>query len=65
LPRETALLEAARDGVLAIDLGDRLESLARAAAALAARAAGPGPAAILSYGRPPAAEERFGPGEAG
>ncbi len=64
LARETALLEAARDGVPAIDLGDREEPLAPAAAALAARASGSDPA-LLSYGRPPAAEERFGPGEAG
>jgi tRNA threonylcarbamoyladenosine biosynthesis protein TsaB len=62
LGRESALAESTRDGVLSIDLGARLEALSLAAAAIAARAPGSGEA-LLSYGRPPAAEERFGPGE--
>jgi len=64
LPRPEAEAEAFRDGVPAIDLGAREESLALAAAALAGRAPEAEPIP-LSYGRPPAAEERFGPGGTG
>ncbi len=64
LPRAAADVEAARDGVPTIDLGERLEPLSEAAARLAI-AAPAGDAAGLVYGRPPAAEERFGPGEDG
>ena len=64
LPRPEAEADASRDGVPVIDLGAREESLALAAAALAERAP-EAASALLSYGRPPAAEERFGPGGAG
>ena len=64
LPRAAADVEAARDGVPAIDLGVVLEPLSEAAARLAT-AEPAGSAAGPAYGRPPAAEERFGPGEDG
>jgi tRNA threonylcarbamoyladenosine biosynthesis protein TsaB len=64
LPRAAADVEAAGDGVAAIDLGVRQEALSLAAARLATSASA-GDAAGLVYGRPPAAEERFGPGEDG
>jgi len=61
LARANALEEAARDGVAVLDLDADGALLAPAAAALAARAKG-GLDGSLRYGRPPAAEERFGPG---
>ncbi|MHB8797591.1 MAG: tRNA (adenosine(37)-N6)-threonylcarbamoyltransferase complex dimerization subunit type 1 TsaB [Thermoanaerobaculia bacterium] len=59
--RSSALDEAARDGVPALEVGAFALLLAPAAATLAATAAPDGAAGLL-YGRPPAAEERFGPG---
>ena len=61
LDRTLAKAGAAREGVATVDLDERGALLAPAAAALAAAAPPDGPAG-LSYGRPPAAEERFGPG---
>jgi tRNA threonylcarbamoyladenosine biosynthesis protein TsaB len=60
LSREAAELEAAREGVPTLDVGARRELLALAAASVAARAPASEPGG-LHYGRPPAAEERFGP----
>ena len=62
--RARAVEDAARAGVAVLDLdgGDRPLRLASPAAAIA-RAAPSDPSAALRYGRPPAAEERFGPGE--
>lgn len=61
LARADAEAEAAREGAEAIDLAARAVLLAPAAAALARTAPGAGPDDPL-YGRPPAAEERFGRG---
>lgn len=62
--RARAAEDAARAGVVVLDLdaGDKPLRLASHVAAIA-RTAPPDPAAALVYGRPPAAEERFGPGE--
>ena len=62
LARSRALDDAARDGVPALDVDALALLLAPAAAGLAATAVPDGTAALL-YGRPPAVEERFGPGE--
>lgn len=64
LARSRAAEEAERDAVPALDIGALAPLLAPAAAGLAACAAPDGTASLL-YGRPPAAEERFGPGGAG
>jgi tRNA threonylcarbamoyladenosine biosynthesis protein TsaB len=64
LARSRALEDAARHGVLALDVDALALLLAPAAAGLAATAVPDGTAALL-YGRPPAAEERFGPGGSG
>jgi len=61
LARPAALAEAERDGVPVLDLDAERALLSPAAAALAGRAAG-GADGTPVYGRPPAAEERFGPG---
>jgi hypothetical protein len=63
LGREEALADAAREGVALIDLGTAGLVLAPAAAGLALSAPAGGSGDLL-YGRPPAAEERFGPGGA-
>ena len=62
--RSLAVAEADRDGVAALEIAALAPLLAPAAASLAATAA-PGDPGGLRYGRPPAAEERFGPGGAG
>lgn len=62
VPRSAALEEAARDGVTVLDL-DALGLLLAPAAAALARTAPAGAGDSLLYGRPPAAEERFGRGE--
>lgn len=62
--RSEALEDAIRDGVPVLDVEAVAVLLAPAAAGLAANAAPDGTAGLL-YGRPPAAEERFGPGGAG
>ena len=62
LPRETAAIEADREGVPAIDVGSAALLLAPGAASLARRAP-EGEQGSLVYGRLPAAIERFGPGE--
>ncbi|MCL4809050.1 MAG: tRNA (adenosine(37)-N6)-threonylcarbamoyltransferase complex dimerization subunit type 1 TsaB [Thermoanaerobaculia bacterium] len=62
LGRAEATAEAARDGVSLVDLGTAQLLVAPAAASLAVRAP-EGDTGTLRYGRPPAAEERFGPGE--
>jgi tRNA threonylcarbamoyladenosine biosynthesis protein TsaB len=64
LARSRALEDAALHGVLALDVDALALLLAPAAAGLAATAVPDGTAALL-YGRPPAAEERFGPGGSG
>ena len=61
--RSAAGEAAARDGVALLDLDASAPLLAPAAAALA-RDAAPDAGAGLLYGRPPAAEEKFGPGRA-
>lgn len=61
LGRAEAAEAAAREGVALLDLGEARVLLAPAAAALALSAPGGGSGELL-YGRPPAAEERFGPG---
>ena len=61
LGRDEAAEAAALDGVALLDLGAARVLLAPAAAALALSAPGGGCEELL-YGRPPAAEERFGPG---
>ncbi len=60
--RSQAFDDAARDGVPALDVDAVALLLAPAAADLAAAAVPDGTTRLL-YGRPPAAEERFGPGE--
>lgn len=65
LGREEAEADAARGGVVALDLGEAATLLAPAAARLGARPAAPGEAAAPRYGRLSAAEERFGPGGRG
>ena len=62
VPRSAAVEQAAREGVAVLDLDAAAPRLAPAAAALA-RSATPGADGGLVYGRPAAAEERFGPGE--
>ncbi|MHB1045022.1 MAG: tRNA (adenosine(37)-N6)-threonylcarbamoyltransferase complex dimerization subunit type 1 TsaB [Thermoanaerobaculia bacterium] len=62
--RSQALEDAARDGVPALDVDSLALLLASAAADLASVAVPDGTADLL-YGRPPAAEERFGPGGSG
>ena len=62
--RSQALEDASRDGVPALDVDSLALLLASAAADLAAAAVPDGTPDLL-YGRPPAAEERFGPGGAG
>lgn len=62
LPRARALEEAGRDGAAVLDLDASGLFLALPAADIA-RTAPAGAAAEVLYGRPPAAEERFGPGE--
>jgi tRNA threonylcarbamoyl adenosine modification protein YeaZ len=64
LPRETATIEADREGVPLIDIGSAAVLLAPGAALLA-RHAPEGESGSLVYGRLPAAIERFGPGEPG
>ena len=64
LPRDEADEAARREGVARIDLAEASILLAPAAAALALSAPSGGSADLL-YGRPPAAEERFGPGGTG
>lgn len=61
LARAVAEADAARDGVVLVDLGAARVLLAPAAARIA-RGAAVGPEAPPRYGRLPAAEERFGPG---
>jgi tRNA threonylcarbamoyladenosine biosynthesis protein TsaB len=61
LLRRDAEEAAARDGVELVDLARTRPRLAEAAAALA-RSIPAGNGGELLYGRPPAAEERFGPG---
>ena len=61
LARPAAGEAAARDGAVLLDLDASAPLLAPAAAALA-RDAAPGAWVGLLYGRPPAAEEKFGPG---
>lgn len=56
--------EAAREGVALVDVGEAAALLAPAAASLAALSDAADPAEVL-YGRPPAAEEKFGPGGPG
>jgi tRNA threonylcarbamoyladenosine biosynthesis protein TsaB len=65
LARSAAETDAAGAGVPAVDLLEAAVHLAPAAANLARRAAPEAQAGSLRYGRPPAAEERFGPGKAG
>ena len=60
LGRAEADAGAARDGVSLLDLGEASSLLALAAAEIALSAPA-GASADLVYGRPPAAEERFGP----
>ena len=64
LPRETATIEADREGVPLIDIGSAALLLAPGAAFLG-RYAPEGESGSLVYGRLPAAIERFGPGEPG
>jgi tRNA threonylcarbamoyladenosine biosynthesis protein TsaB len=64
LPRETAAIEAHRDGVPVIDVGSVALLLAPGAASLA-RHAPEGESGALVYGRLPTAIERFGPGGPG
>jgi len=64
LPRGRALEEAMRDGAEVLDL-DAAALLLAPAAALLARSAPVGTGDGPTYGRPPAAEERFGSGEEG
>ncbi len=64
LALSSALEDASRDGVPALDVAALGLLLAPAAAARAATAVPDGAAGLL-YGRPPAAEERFGPGGTG
>jgi tRNA threonylcarbamoyladenosine biosynthesis protein TsaB len=65
LARDVAEADAAGAGVPAVDLQEAAVLLSAAAAALARRVAPEAEAGALRYGRPPAAEERFGPGKAG
>ncbi len=64
LTLSSALEDASREGVPVLEVSALGPLLAPAAAALAALAAPDGTAGLL-YGRPPAAEERFGEGDAG
>lgn len=64
LPRAEAEADAARDSVGAVDVGAAGLLLSPAAANLAGRSA-TGVTESVRYGRPPAAEERFGPGGTG
>ncbi len=63
LARPAALAEAERDGVPVLELDAGRALLSPAAATLAGKAEGGADGAPV-YGRPPAAEERFGPGGA-
>ena len=62
LDRDVAAAEAAGDGVVVVDLGIVRPLLSPAAADHALSAPPGGPEGLL-YGRPPAAVERFGPGD--
>jgi tRNA threonylcarbamoyladenosine biosynthesis protein TsaB len=65
LAREAAEADATGAGVPAVNLEEAAILLSPAAAELARRVTPDAEAGALRYGRPPAAEERFGPGKAG